>query len=66
LNNWQPIETAPKDRRILLAYEDTFVIVGMYHSSREKWLDTYGNPLEDADILEAWQELPEFNGVIND
>ena len=64
MNKWKPINTAPTDRRILLAYTDRFLIIGMYHSHRKKWLDTYDIDLRDHEKLAAWQELPVFDGVI--
>lgn len=48
LNQWQPIETAPKDRRILLLYEDGDVRIDWWHHSSQ----------QDNKIV-AWTELPE-------
>jgi hypothetical protein len=30
MNNWKPINTAPKDREILLAYKDGSISIGAY------------------------------------
>lgn len=49
LNPWQPIETAPKDRRILLLYEDGDVRIDWwYHESQQS-----------HNKIVAWTELPE-------
>ena len=75
MNNWQPISTAPKDRRILLAYEYSLflsktsnIITGQWDDANEIWEhDLYGHYSLDS-IKEyqpiAWQELPVFDGVI--
>lgn len=57
LNPWQPIETAPKDRSILLFSPDTIrkIVVGHYDSVSLKfkgYAEQYDNPTH-------WQELPE-------
>ena len=48
LNPWQPIETSPKDRRILLLYEDGDVRIDWWHHESQ----------QDNKIV-AWTELPE-------
>jgi len=48
LNQWQPIELAPKDRRILLLYEDGDVRVDWWHHESQ----------QDNKIA-AWIEIPE-------
>lgn len=48
LNPWQPIETAPKDRRILLLYEDGDVRIDWWHHESQ----------QDNKIV-AWIEIPE-------
>lgn len=48
LNPWQPIETAPKDRRILLLYEDGDVRIDWWHHESQ----------QDNKIV-AWTEIPE-------
>lgn len=49
LNPWQPIETAPKDRRILLLYQDGDVRVDWWHHESQQ---------SDNKIV-AWTEIPE-------
>lgn len=49
LNQWQPIETAPKDRRILILYEDDDVRVDWWHHESQ----------QDNKIV-AWTEIPEI------
>lgn len=48
LNPWQPIETSPKDRRILLLYEDGDIRIDWWHHESQ----------QDNKIV-AWTELPE-------
>ena len=48
LNPWQPIETAPKDRRILLLYQDGDVRIDWWHHESQQ-----GNKIV------AWMEIPE-------
>lgn len=48
LNQWQPIETAPKDRRILLLYQDGDVRIDWWHHESQ----------QDNKIV-AWTEIPE-------
>ena len=48
LNPWQPIETSPKDRRILLLYEDGDVRIDWWHHESQ----------QDNKIV-AWMEIPE-------
>ena len=48
LNQWQPIETSPKDRRILLLYEDGDVRIDWWHHESQ----------QDNKIV-AWIEIPE-------
>ena len=62
MNNWQPINTAPKDRRILLALDGGFVMIGKCFSKNDAFISSYGAYISDT-IL-AWQELPVFDGVI--
>lgn len=57
LNPWQPIETAPRDRRILLFNHVTIYIGGWYVSEYIKdgiWI----NELGDTTHPTHWQELP--------
>lgn len=54
LNPWQPIETAPKDRRILLFYNG-IKTVGMWGQKYKCWLDEVNFCVEPT----HWQELPE-------
>lgn len=49
LNPWQPIETAPKDRRILLLYQDGDVRKDWWHHESQQ---------SDNKIV-AWTEIPE-------
>lgn len=48
LNQWQSIETAPKDRRILLLYQDGDVRIDWWHHESQ----------QDNKIV-AWIEIPE-------
>ena len=77
MNNWQPINTAPKDRRILLAYEsDLFllkksnIITGQWNDANEIWEHDLCSNYSLDSIKEfqpiAWQELPTFNGVMDE
>lgn len=49
LNQWRPIETAPKDRRILLLYQDGDVRKDWWHHESQQ---------SDNKIV-AWTEIPE-------
>ncbi|AKH38205.1 hypothetical protein AAW31_11035 [Nitrosomonas communis] len=74
--SWQPINTAPKDRRILLAYvnpdpneltEKTLVCIGRYFNNKFIYEgDRTAIRLWTASCDPvAWQELPKFKGVID-
>jgi hypothetical protein len=63
LNNWQPIELAPKDRRILLATKSGRVDAGSFNPNYGMFLiKVPDTAMIDSAI--AWQELPVFDGVI--
>ena len=72
-NKWMDINTAPKDRRILLAYivklksnwesHATNVFSAYWSAAWKGWQIENGTMLF-ADPI-AWQELPVFDGVIN-
>ena len=71
MNNWQPIETAPKDRRILLMYEDQS-ITSEYHKEHDLFLNDVQEIIMMMDKKQslpvnyfpiAWIELPEFGRV---
>lgn len=53
LNPWQPIETAPKDRRILLFA--SVPVIGWYDDRNNVWRSTDSKKL----YATHWQELPE-------
>jgi hypothetical protein len=71
MNNWKPIETAPKDRRILLAYpySSDAIGVGYYAENIGVFFSEFqGGHSTDTIIRNqpiAWQELPKFDGVID-
>ncbi len=63
--SWQPIETAPKDREILIRLkrgDKVWVDIGEWRKDAfggQEWLDRYGSPLvDDEDVATGWQELP--------
>jgi hypothetical protein len=67
---WKPIESAPKDRRILLAYDPGHRInvdIGQYDYSTDLFLgfSLYGcasSHIRNKQPI-AWRELPEFEGL---
>ena len=72
MNNWQSIETAPKDRRILLRYEDQSIYIGKYHKEHDLFLNDVQEIIMMMDKRKslpvnyfpvAWMELPVFDGV---
>ena len=60
-SQWNPIETVPKNRNILAVDENNKIKVLIY-CGKFGWLDNFGY-YQKMPI--AWQELPKFNGVIN-
>lgn len=64
MNNWKDISTAPKARRILLAYESGYVCCGQYNENFSGFVgDTQINqPISIVKLSQpiAWQELQEF------
>jgi hypothetical protein len=62
VSNWQRIETAPKDRRILLGYADNRVESGYWFDPAYMYIGDSCRPTNIEPI--AWQELPVFDGVI--
>jgi hypothetical protein len=67
MNNWQPINTAPKDRRILLAYKNKTVESGFYDDRYNLFVCDSNWNTNRAQVKAsqpiAWQELPKFDGV---
>jgi len=58
---WQPIETAPKDGTLFLAYmgEGNMEIARYRLESNEWWIDAYAPPHIEKNWMEAWMPLPE-------
>ena len=57
LNQWQPIETAPKDREILVyapAYQDLRPLISVC-----KWHESAGFCIDELRQPAHWMELPE-------
>lgn len=54
LNLWQPIETAPKDREILV-FAKKYKFIGRWNKIENYWEDDAGFELTPT----HWQELPE-------
>lgn len=55
LNPWQPIESAPKDRVILVYYPGVYKKLGYFNSVTGDWNIGY----ETCAAPTHWQELPE-------
>ena len=52
---WQPMSSAPKDRRILLKFEEIQIQIGMWSREIEGWEDWNGNfPFQPI----KWMDLP--------
>ena len=58
---WQPIETAPEDGTLFLAYmgNGNFEIARYRLENNEWWIDAYAPPHINKDWIEAWMLLPE-------
>ena len=58
---WQPIETTPKDKRILIALEDKSVVVGSFSEMCQKfWNEANAEFIDSNRTLLGWMELPTF------
>ena len=55
LNTWMPIESAPKDRRILLFYPDVGLQIGFWNVNFKDYSGAYLSQCSPT----HWQELPE-------
>ena len=57
LNAWQPIETAPKDRNILVYDPGYGHLVVIWSEFYNLWITVFGRKLTEPPT--HWQELPE-------
>jgi len=57
LNAWQPIETAPKDRNILVYDPGYGNLVVIWSEFYNLWITVFGRKLTEPPT--HWQELPE-------
>lgn len=55
--SWQTMETAPKDRHILLAIPVNTRMIGIWDIHSNNFIDQNGFPIE---IPTHWHELPEL------
>jgi len=57
---WHPIETAPKDGTLFLAYmgTDNIEIARFNLENEEWWIDAYAPPHIQKNWMEAWMPLP--------
>lgn len=63
MNKWRAINTAPKDRDILIAFPDKRVVIGII--TEESYpMCICSVTLDWMSGAIAWQELPVFDGVI--
>jgi hypothetical protein len=64
-NGWYPIEVAPKDGTVILAYcegEESFVLVSWkahYWTGEYAWTQCYVDGPDTYDDLTHWQPLPQ-------
>ncbi len=58
LGDWQPIDTAPKNERILLVDKDGHVFSGEWDSNRKWWVNDNWDPWD----VDSWMPLPEPPG----
>jgi hypothetical protein len=58
-DEWQPIETAPNDESILVAYESGYIDCIRADSNRFAWQRPTGPRVEWADRPTHWMPLPE-------
>ena len=58
---WQPIETAPEDGSMFLAYmgKDAIEIARYDLERSEWWIDAYAPPQIEKHWMEVWMPLPE-------
>jgi hypothetical protein len=56
----QPIETAPKDGRLVLLYNGDIFMLGFYHPQRGHWIEwgSSGKPIDIYRPLKSWWALP--------
>ena len=58
LDAWQPIETAPKDRNILVYDPGYGHLVVIWSEFYNLWITVFGRKLTEPPT--HWQELPEY------
>ncbi|KGQ19944.1 hypothetical protein LF41_2451 [Lysobacter dokdonensis DS-58] len=63
-NEWQPIETAPKDA-VVMVWNGDFITMGRYWSQRKCWIDYADEGDEFTDPPTHWQPLPQAPGGRN-
>lgn len=69
MSNWQPIETAPKDVKVLVAYQNRLgnwrVVTACYHTQLD-WSDDYLRDDDDESEYapEGWYEESESSETI--
>lgn len=65
-DQWQPIETAPKNTKVLAAYQNELgnwrIVTACYHTQLE-WSDEYGDHEEEY-APEGWYEENDSSEVI--
>ena len=60
MSEWQPIETAPKNRKVLAAYQNTLgkwrIVTACYHTELD-WSDDHDLSAEESEFAPAaWYE----------
>lgn len=68
MSKWQPIETAPKNKKLLIAFKNSLgrrrVIIGCYHTALP-WSDDYRDVDESEFAPEGWYEESETHETIH-